>query len=72
MDPGLLLRHRGLEAGTIQPAPVILQPLRLQLHIAIPLLLVFLLFFFLWMNFHLRMGQVVRDVQPGQACWMLS
>ena len=33
-----------VEAGSIQPAPVILQSLQLQLHIAIPTFLVFLLF----------------------------
>lgn len=29
-------------------------------------------FFSLWINFHLRLGQVVRAIQPGQACWVLS
>lgn len=70
-DAGLLPRNQVVEAGSIRPAPVILQSLQLQLLIASPAFLSFLLFF-LWMNFHFKLGQVVRAVQPGQACWVLS
>lgn len=63
-----------VQMESIQPAAVILQSL--QLHIAIPANwnpcnYYFSLCFFFFFS-HLRLGPVVRAIQPGQPHWLLS